>query len=147
LLIAALSLDPVGNVSFVIQIIVLFLLILGLPLSKGSTNQKNLIRHGYSTLAALILHTVAILIVMIPSLVGGVNGFADMSLVASVTVWSHVVLGTLAWILGIIIIAFWLGKGPFKMTCAIWRKWMMPVFIIWVISIFNGALVHIFSLI
>jgi len=147
LLISALTLDPVGNVSFVIQIIVLFLLILGLPLSKGSANQKNLIHHGYSTLAALILHTTSILIVMIPSLVGGVNGFADMDFVASVTVWSHVVLGTLAWILGTIIIAFWLGKGPSKMTCTIWRKWMMPVFIIWVISIFNGALVHVFSLI
>jgi hypothetical protein len=84
---------------------------------------------------------------MIPSLAGGVNEFADMSLIASVTVWSHVVLGTLAWILGIIIIASWLWKGPSKMTCAVWRKWMMPVFIIWMISIFNGALVHIFSLI
>ena len=99
MLIAALTLDPLGNVSFVIQIIVLFLLILGLPLSKGSTNAKNLIRHGYSTLAALILHTAAILIVMIPGLVNGVNEFATMSFVASVTVWSHVVLGTLAWIL------------------------------------------------
>jgi hypothetical protein len=144
--IASLTLDPVGNVSFVIQIVVLFLLILGLPLSRGSANQKNLIRHGYSTLAALILHTASILIVMIPSLIGGVNGYADMSLVASFTVWSHVVLGTLAWILGIIIIASWLGKGPSKMSCFKLRKWMMPVFIIWVISIFNGALVHIFSL-
>jgi hypothetical protein len=147
LLIAALTLDLVGNVSFVIQIIVLFLLILGLPLSKGSTNAKNLIRHGYSTLAALILHTAAILIVMIPVLVDGVNEFATMSFVASVTVWSHVVLGTLVWILGIIIITSWLWKGPSKMSCATRRKWMMPVFIIWVISILNGALVHIFSLI
>jgi hypothetical protein len=147
LLIAALTLDPVGNVSFVIQIIVLFLLILGLPLSKGSASQKNLIRHGYSTLVALILHTAAILIVMIPSLIDGVDEFATLSLVASVTVWSHVVLGTLAWILGIVIISFWLGKGPSKMSCATWRKWMMPTFIIWVISIVNGALVHVFGLI
>ncbi len=83
MLIAALTLDPVGNVSFIIQIIVLFLLILGLPLSKGSASQKNLIRHGYSTVAALILHTAAILIVMIPSLVDGVDEFATLSLIDS----------------------------------------------------------------
>jgi len=83
--------------------------------------------------AALILHTVSILIVMIPSLVDGVDEFATLSIAASVTVWSHVVLGTLAWILGIVIIGFWLGKGPSKMTCATWKKWMMPTFVIWVI--------------
>lgn len=145
-MIAALTLDPVGNVSFVIQIVILFLLVLGVPLAKGQINQKNLIRHGYLTVAAVVLHTISIFIVMIPSLVGGAEDFGELSIWASITVWSHAVLGTLAWVLGIIIIAAWLRKTPSKMMCVKVKKWMLPTFIIWLIAIFNGAIVHIFSL-
>ncbi len=144
--IVAMALDPVGNVSLSIQIAILFLLILGLPLSRGPSGQKNFIRHGYSTLAALILHTILIFLVMIPTFLGGVNEFDGLSFSASITVWSHVVLGTAAEVLGIILVTAWLRKGPSKMTCALWKKWMMPTFIIWVISIVNGALIHIFGL-
>ena len=101
---------------------------------------------GYSTLAALILHTFLILLVMIPTLIGGANEFVALTLLSSITVWSHVVLGTTVEILGILLVAAWLRKGPSKMTCALWKKWMMPTFIIWVVSIVNGALVHIFGL-
>ena len=140
------ALDPVGNVSLSLQVVILFLLILGLPLARGPSGQKNFMRHGYSTLAALVLHTILILIVMIPTLVGGANEFVALTILSSITVWSHVVLGTAAEILGVLLVAAWLLKGPSKMTCALWKKWMMPTFIIWVVSIVNGALVHIFGL-
>jgi hypothetical protein len=145
--IAAMALDPVGNVSLSIQIAILFLLILGLPLARGPSSQKNFMRHGYSTLAAIVLHTILILVVMIPTLIGGSNEFVTLTLLSSVTVWSHVVLGTTAEILGILLVVAWLRKGPSKMTCALWKKWMMPTFIVWILSIVNGTLVHIFGLI
>jgi hypothetical protein len=34
--------DP-GNISLVLQVIILFMLILGLPLARGEENKKNLI--------------------------------------------------------------------------------------------------------
>jgi hypothetical protein len=140
------TLDPVGNVSLILQVAILFLLVLGLPLSRGQGSKKNFVRHGYSTLAALVLHSILIFVVMIPTLIEGTSEFSTLTFLALVTVWSHAVLGTLAWILGIVVIGAWLWKGPSKMTCTLWKKWMMPTFIIWVISIVNGALVHIFSL-
>jgi hypothetical protein len=103
-------------------------------------------RHGYSTLAAVLLHTIFVLVVMIPSLIAGANDFGALPLLSSVTVWSHVVLGTAAWVMGIIIVVAWLRRGPSKMTCVFWKKWMSPVFIIWTISIINGVIVHILGL-
>lgn len=141
------ALDPVGNVSLILQIVILFLLILGLPLFRGgSANKKNLIFHGYSTIAALILHTILIVIVMIPSLTEGLGELGELSLFNSVTVWSHAVLGTAAEALGVILVVFWLSKGPSKMACWRWKKLMLPIFIVWLISIINGALIHILGM-
>ncbi len=140
------ALDPIGNISLSIQIVILFLLVLGLPYFRKPANQKNWLFHGYSTVAALLLHTVLILIVMIPSFANGLGELAELTLFASVTVWSHAILGTAAEIVGIIIVALWLSKGPSKLVCVKYKKWMMPLFIIWIISIINGALVHILGM-
>jgi hypothetical protein len=83
---------------------------------------------------------------MVPSFANGFSELGELSLFSSVTVWSHAILGTAAEVLGILLIASWLVRGPAKMTCGNWKNWMMPIFIIWVISIINGALVHILGL-
>lgn len=146
MLVVLMALDLAGNISLSLQIAILFLLILGLPLARGPSGEKNFIRHGYSTVAALILHTLLILLVMIPTFTGGFNELNSLTLITSITVWSHVVLGTAAEVLGIVIVAAWALKGISKMACVSWRKWMMPTFIIWVVAVVNGALVHIFGL-
>jgi hypothetical protein len=147
LIFLAAALDPVGDVSLTLQIVILFLLILGLPFVRGQSSVKNFVLHGYSTVAALALHTILIFLVMIPTFAGGFGEFGSLSLFASFTVWSHAVLGTTAEILGIILVVAWVRKGPSKMACAAWKKWMIPTFVIWVISIVNGALIHILNLI
>ncbi len=139
-------LDPVGNTSLVLQIVILFLLVLGLPLVRGSTSKRNLMRHGYLTLAALALHTVLIFLVMVPTFTNGLGELGGLSVLNSLTVWSHVILGTAAEVLAAIIILTWLFKGPSSMACAKMKKWMTPTLVIWVIGIVNGALVHIFGL-
>jgi hypothetical protein len=144
--IAFVALDPAGNVSFILQIIILFLLILGLPFFRGQINRKNFILHGYSTVFALVLHTVLIFLVMIPSFTNGLGELAGLSLFDSLTVWSHAVLGTVAEGLAIIMVVSWLSKGPLQLACSRWKKWMMPLFIVWVISIVNGALIHILGM-
>lgn len=140
------ALDPVGNISLVLQIVILFLLVLGLPFFRGPRDQKNLTWHGYSTVAALVLHTILILTVMIPSFSEGLTELADLDLFSSLTIWSHIILGTTAEALGILIIGLWLGRGPKKMACWKMKRWMMPTFVIWVLSIINGTLIHVLGL-
>ncbi len=139
-------LDPVGNISLILQITILFLLVLGLPLVRSGNSKKNLLRHGYLTVLALALHTVLILIVMIPTFDNGVGELGSLSFFNFLTVWSHAVLGSTAEVVAAIIVGFWLAKSPSKMVCVKMRKVMWPLMIIWIISVVNGALIHILGM-
>jgi len=139
-------LDVMGNISLSLQVAIIFLLILGLPLARGPTGKKNLIRHGYLTVLALVMHTILIFVVMVPSFINGFSSVGSLSVLSALDVWTHIILGTLAEALGIIIIVFWLSKPLTNMRCMKMRKWMLPVFIIWMVSVINGALVHILQL-
>jgi hypothetical protein len=107
---------------------------------------EKILFHGYSTLLALVLHTILIFLVMVPTFTGGMGELGGLSLFDSFTVWSHIVLGTAAEVLGIILVASWLRVSTSKMGCAKWKKWMTPIFAVWVISILNGALIHILGM-
>jgi len=139
-------LDPVGNISLVLQIVILFLLILGLPFVRGIGVKKNFVTHGYLTVLSLILHSFLIFIVMIPTFTNGIGELSGLSFLSTLTVWSHVILGTLAEILGIIVVGFWVSKPFLKMNCLRMKKVMLPLFIIWTISIVNGAIIHILGM-
>ena len=143
----SLPLDPVGNTSLILQVAILFLLILGLPFVKGENSKKSLMRHGYFTVAAVVLHTVLIFLVMVPVFASGVMGLEATGLLDLANVWLHVVLGTVAEVLGIVMVATWLRYNPSEMRCARLKKWMLPTFVIWTISLVGGAVVHIFGLI
>ncbi len=144
------ALDPVGNVSLIFNVVVLFLLIMGLPLIRGANTgvnaKKNFIWHGYLTVVALVLETALIFIVMVPSFLSGLGSLGGLSILDSANVWSHVVLGTIAEVLGFIIIVPWLYKRPSKNGCGKMMKWMMPTLIIWIIVVATGTLIHVLGM-
>jgi hypothetical protein len=140
------ALDPVGNVSLILQIIILFLLVLGLPFGKGFNSKKIFMRHGYLTALAVVLHTILIFIVMVPVFTNGLGEISGLSFLDAFNVLSHAVLGIIAEVLGVFLVAVWLRKGPSAMACARWKKWMAPTFVIWVVSIVGGALIHVLGM-
>jgi hypothetical protein len=140
------SSDPVGDISLVLQIVILFLLILGLPFVKGLGIKKNFLMHGYLTILALLTHSVLIFVVMIPVFNNGIGDLGGLSFLSALTVWSHVILGTVAEISGLLVIGFWISKPLSNMNCLRMKKVMLPLFIIWTISIVNGAIIHILGL-
>jgi hypothetical protein len=142
----SLPFDP-GDASLVLQVAVFFLLILGLPFVKGIGTKKNFIIHGYLTVFALILHIIGTLIVMIPSFGSGFAGLSEISFFSSFIFWPHVILGTVAPILGFIVVGFWVSKPLSNMACLKMKKMMMPLLIIWAISLIFGALVHILGIV
>jgi hypothetical protein len=139
-------LDLLGNVSLSLQVMILFILIIGIPFVKGQGVKKNFITHGYLTIIALVLHTILIFLIMIPTFSNGLPDISSLPLLYAVNVWSHAILGTLAEVIGFIIVGFWLSKPISNMRCVRVRKWMMPLFIIWAISLVNGALIHILQM-
>jgi len=141
------ALDPVGSVSLVFNVVVLFLLILGLPLireaNRGVNTARNFIRHGYLTLVALIVETALVFVVMVPSFLEGFEEIGGLSILGSVNVWSHVVLGAVAEVVGFAIVVPWLYCHPSKMACVKMRRWMMPTVIIWIITVATGTAINI----
>ena len=142
----SLPFDP-GDASLVLQVAVFFLLILGLPFVKGIGTKKNFMIHGYLTVFALILHFIGTFIVMIPSFGSGFAGLSELSFLSSFIFWLHVILGTVAPILGFIVVGFWVSKPLSNMACLKMKKMMMPLLIIWAISLVFGALVHILEIV
>ena len=141
----AVLLDP-GDVSLVLQVVVLFLLILGLPFVKGFGGKKNLLVHGYLTVVALALHTVLIFVVMIPAFSNGLGELGELAFLNSLNVWSHVLLGSVAEILGFVVVGFWISKSPSKMACGRMKRLMLSLFVVWAISLVNGAVIHILEI-
>jgi len=143
----AAPLDPVGSTVLSLQIVILFLLILGLPFVKSKNEKKNIAKHGYLTVLALVLHTITVLIVMVPSFSTNFDSVGELSILQSTTVWLHAVTGIAAEILGIVLVASWAFKPLQQMTCAK-RKWLMaPTFIIWTTSLITGAVIHVAGII
>jgi len=83
---------------------------------------------------------------MIPGFTEGLLELEELSMFGAAMFWSHIALGTAAEVLGIVIVGLWLGRGASKLTCYRQKKWMTPLLVIWVISILNGALIHLLDL-
>ena len=138
--------DP-GDASLVLQVVIFFLLMLGLPFVKGIGTKKNFMIHGSLTVLALILHTILIFGAMIPSFGIGVGESVGLSFSYSLIFWSHAILGTLAMILGFIVVGFWASKPLSNMACIRMKKVMVPLLVLWATSLIIGALVHILKIV
>lgn len=135
-----------GGISLAFQVIILFLLVLGLPFVRGVSGRKNLAIHGYVTVLAVILHTIIIFVVMIPSALTDFASLATLSIPGQILALSHAILASITEVLAIAVIGIWLLKSPSKMACLRYRKLMLPLFIIWALSIVTGAVGYFFGI-
>jgi hypothetical protein len=136
-----------GEIVFLIfQAVFLFMLILGLPLSKDAGSSKTFIRHGYLTIAALVLHTISVIIIMVYLALNGLLTIAGLPFLNLITVVCHSVLGTAAIVMGFIVVGFWLSKPRGNMNCYRGKKLMLPTFIIWTIALILGYIMYFLQL-
>ena len=141
----SISID-VDTVFIIIQIVIVFMLILGLPLAKGEQNRKNLIRHGYLTIFAIVLHTVMVIIVMVFLAMDSFISITNLSMPSLLVVVSHIVFGAVALGLGYAVICFWLSKPVGNMNCYRAKKLMFPTLITWIVSLVLGIIIHFFEI-
>lgn len=123
------------DITLISQIAILLLLILGYKYVK----EKKLKTHGLIMTIALILHTLTILFVMIPSFII----YFDVLLrnvfsLGSIITLVHAIAGILAELFGIILVFEWRFRSPPNMKCAK-RKWMMRLlFALWTLALILG---------
>jgi hypothetical protein len=141
----SISID-IDTVFIIIQIVIVFMLVLGLPLAKGAQNRKNLIRHGYLTIFALVLHTVMVIIVMVLLAMDGFMAITDLPIPSLLGVVSHMIVGAVALGLGYAVIGFWLSKPLGNMNCYRAKKLMLPTLITWIVSLILGIIIHFFEI-
>jgi hypothetical protein len=134
-----------GEISLIINIIALFLLIVGVVRRKGS--KKVLLRHGYLSILGFALKMITVSFIMIPTLV---MTPIEMSKFSPLDYWiiiAKVTFGILGTVMGFICIVSWFFKPLNQMACIKVKRWMLPTFLVWTLSVVLGAVVRLGAII
>jgi hypothetical protein len=141
------ALDFQGILVSVIQVIALVMLVIGVYPYRIRTKNTNLIMHGFLSIIAIGLNLATVLSIMIPVFTGNLVFISNLSLVQSAVVWLHAVLGTVAIVLGLIIIFSWVTHPLGELGCSKTWRLMIPTFVIWTFVLVLGLAIHIYNII
>jgi hypothetical protein len=140
-------LDFQGNIVSAVEIIALILLVIGVYPYRIRTKNRNLIMHGFLSIAAVGLNLSAVLCVMVPSFNENFSSINSLPLAQATVIWVHTVLGVAAFALGVIIILSWVTHPLGELGCARTWRLMIPTFAVWAIVLILGLLIHIFNIV
>lgn len=130
------------DLTLVIQIIVLFILLLGY---KYKINMK-FRNHGITMSIAVLLHLISIFAIMIPSMINFSNLLiTEIASIPIIITWIHAILGILSTIIGIFLVAEWRFRAPPNMTCIKRKPLMKPLIIMWVSGLILGIIIYIYA--
>lgn len=132
------EIDFGANATLVLQIVILAFLIYGYRLLKAH-NYRN---HGIITGVATILHTVSIVVVMIPLLLPDAKSFISAFLEpASLINLVHAGLGSVAEILAIYLVVRW-AIHDFDVKGCVGKIRMSLTFYIWMLALISGIILY-----
>lgn len=129
------------DVTLLLEILIIPLLIIGWRLAKAGS----LRRHGILMTTGVILHTLTILVAMIPSFLR-YSGLLLENILSpgNFMTWVHVITGIIAWIMGIFLVAQWRLNRTSKMKC-IKYSWIMPyLLVLWSFSLILGVAFYVY---
>jgi hypothetical protein len=135
-----------ADIIFVIQVSIFFMLILGLSLARGTSNKKNLIRHVCLTVFALGFQSIWVSTLWLYLSVNGFYPLYGFPILNSTVIFSQLIFGTEAIVLCFIVFGLWLYKPLGKMNSYSAKRIMLPLLIIWVLSLIMGVIAYIFHL-
>ena len=134
--------ELVGDVSLVLNVLALFLVLIGVFGRRGS--RKTLLRHGYLSVAGLALKIATVVAAMIPPLLLEFpQELQEFSVFQTSFLAVKVTLGIAGMIMGLICIVPWLLKNREEKSCDKVRRWMLPTLIVWILEVVLGAIVHL----
>jgi hypothetical protein len=139
--------DLQGNIVSIIQVTALVMLVIGVYPYRIRTKNRNLIMHGFFSIAAVGLNLATTLYIMIPVFIGNFIFVSNLSLVQLSVVWLHAVLGIAALALGGIIIFSWVTHPLGELGCSKMWRLMIPTFIIWIFVLVLGLAIHFYNII
>ena len=127
------------DVNLLLQILILILLFIGRKFVKDKKHKN----HGIMMTIAVTLHTISILLIMIPSFVTYFGLTISSFSLGIVITWIHAIVGILAEVLGIFIVVKWRFQPEPMKICGKRRKFMIPLFILWTFALILGIAFYI----
>jgi hypothetical protein len=128
--------------TLLLQIVILVVLVVGYKFKMD----KKLRKHGMTMSAAVILHVISILTIMIPSMLKYSDLLLiDISSTPVIVTWIHATIGLLAATLGMFLVIEWRFRPPPEMRCAKRKRLMKPLLILWILALLLGITVYIYA--
>ena len=129
-----------SDLNLLFQLALLVLLIAGVILAKL---RRKVINHGKLMSIVMVLNTVSILVVMLPSFFGFRGLFSQPFTRPALVVGAHAVTGTLVEIVGIWIAGSWMFKSQDIKNCVKKRNLMRATFLFLIVELFIGVYVYL----
>jgi uncharacterized membrane protein YozB (DUF420 family) len=128
------------DLSLLLQIIAFLILLIG----YGYKMKGKFKMHGSFMGAAVILHALSFLLVMLPSFLVGFEFFTTETHNLGVqTTLLHAVTGAIALILGIGIVAAWAFQPSDTAACSKRKRLMNVTILLWVVSLIFGTATYL----
>jgi len=127
-----------SDVNLVLQFAILVILILSFYFKRERMYPK----HGATMTIAVTLHTIAIFGIMLPSLFA-LTSTLGTSIVRSLVILPHAILGSLVEILGLYLVLTWAQHHREVKVCSENKRFMKPTFILWLLELAIGICVYI----
>lgn len=130
-----------SDVNLLLQIAIFVVLLVGFSLAKS---KRSFMKHGVTMLTALVLHTVLIFGVMVPSLLSMEAGpLAGLSSSLALSTIPHAVLGSIVEVLAIYLVGtFLLSRGDVK-SCFKNKRPMQVTMMLWFLEIILGVYIYV----
>jgi len=129
-----------ADANLVFQIVIFLFLAVGFLMAKAKRSFQN---HGLIMGVAVGLHTVAILIVMVPSLAASRGLFADLFASLTLVVLSHAIIGSLVEVLGIYLVGTWAANRKNEQACYKRKTAMRATVMLWLVELIIGVYTYI----
>lgn len=123
-----------ADLNLLFQISIFIILIFGWYLKS----KRRYVKHGVIMGIHLVLHTISIIIVMLPSLLSMRGIFENPSSPLTLTTIAHLILGSLVEILGIWLVGKWVLNTSKIDVCLKGKKIMRVVILLWLLELLLG---------
>lgn len=130
----------ISNLNLFLQIFIFVLLVGGVIIAKL---RRGFHRHGILMGIGVVLNTISIAIVMIPSLSSFKGLLSTPFSDAALIVISHTIIGTLVEILGIWLVVTWMVSHHEIKACSKKKSAMRVTVFLWLIELFLGIYVYV----
>jgi uncharacterized membrane protein YozB (DUF420 family)/desulfoferrodoxin (superoxide reductase-like protein) len=129
-----------ADLTLLLQIVVFLVFLAGFVLVRA---RRDYAKHGAIMGVAIALHTVSILMVMVPSLLSSGGLFENLLGSLQLAVLAHVAFGILVEILGLYVVLTWALRYKDVKPCFKRKKIMRAVAVCWTIALILGVYVYI----